>query len=809
MSCGNYPQVIHRLIHSLVEGWVVLRRVLLALFLVCPMVLADDEVIEALERAAATAQQLNEELAHIADLLRPIEPPPPEAMEPSGILYSRVRRTTEPVRVNYRGTDVMVQHPDLYDALPEVNNIRNGASAPGQLVLLRGGEEIVLYDCLQQPKPCIAVDGVVSFDGWEAMFAVIRATGYAKSWHGVGADMGNQLLDGAYESQLHRVSLRTFEVTPMAHTPGTFDMSPVYLPGGGYLYTSDKPPRTWRPVLRDNVQDENANLRLWVNDADGDRFVGQADTGGTLHPFVVSDGQVIAGALMQGGNLAYRATNGSFNWPGTLDNLWWIVSVTQDGGHWTSLYGAHVYQQALHFCGESSERWVLCGRYYRGNNFGGGDVVMWKPEAIDVEGRGAGERGEFLAPRTLTPLAPWANARDEPAPKIGGRFSGKLRDPAGLPDGDILLTFARGRCSIVPGHMPSLEQDLARYEAERGCDTGIYRLPGDKVPSQSPQDLIAIVDSPDWHEFQAKPALAYRAIYNQDAPDIYRYPRSEDGTCQLKMASMESETTHLKGYHFGNFQACGMQGCELHGVQDSDIKGLRFWRIEPVPTRYRVFNGIDHLWGYRNARLGDVPVNEDGSAYVQIPCNTPYVMAGLDSDGRVIKRDQVAQALRDGEQRSCGGCHLHSELGHDFDGTLASQAPPTVLPEAVPVPEWNRDVLPYLEATCTECHARGATPWLYDYAKLVWDKRQEHSAKQTIVNNNPTKGTFLQRPTTSRYISSDFARASLLYWACIGRRDDLRSNEDYSNDIDYPEGHPGFAGCEVLGDWIDSGAYRE
>ena len=65
----------------------------------------------------------------------------------------------------------------------------------------------------------------------------------------------------------------------------------------------------------------------------------------------------------------------------------------------------------------------------------------------------------------------------------------------------------------------------------------------------------------------------------------------------------------------------------------------------------------------------------------------------------------------------------------------------------------------------------------------------------------------LQRPYTSKWVAK-FARDSLLYWKCVGSRQDGRTDRQYNNDIDFGREHVSTATpeeCRVIGQWIDTG----
>ncbi|MEZ5501496.1 MAG: hypothetical protein R3E50_02140 [Halioglobus sp.] len=66
---------------------------------------------------------------------------------------------------------------------------------------------------------------------------------------------------------------------------------------------------------------------------------------------------------------------------------------------------------------------------------------------------------------------------------------------------------------------------------------------------------------------------------------------------------------------------------------------------------------------------------------------------------------------------------------------------------------------------------------------------------------------YLSRPYSSKWVAR-FARDSLLYWKCVGSRQDGRTDKQYHNDIDFGAAHVSGATpeeCRVIGRWIDTG----
>ncbi len=105
--------------------------------------------------------------------------------------------------------------------------------------------------------------------------------------------------------------------------------------------------------------------------------------------------------------------------------------------------------------------------------------------------------------------------------------------------------------------------------------------------------------------------------------------------------------------------------------------------------------------------LGEVPVEEDGSAYFRVPAGMPIYFMALDGEGRALQRMRSFTHLMAGEVQGCVGCH-----------EPRGQAPKPVRPAAsrveprdIETPEWgvrgfdySSIVQPVIDQYCTTCH---------------------------------------------------------------------------------------------------------
>ncbi|GAB3289974.1 PD40 domain-containing protein [Parahaliea aestuarii] len=738
----------------------------------------------------------------------PQRPSPEAALEP--MVYTRVPRTHGQHTVTLRGGESYTLHsPDIWDRLPDTKHVFDGFNAPGQLVYRDvDGSERVLYDCMQREKPCVPLDPAVSLDGSKILFSVYRADRLRNAYLS-GTTLPNQQLGSITNAQLHIVDVASGEVHPLPQPAGALDVSPTWLPDGRIMFASNRDPQR-EPFLDRITPNNRADPRFYIANADGSdvHLVTQHEVSTAMHPYLLRSGRVAYGSQWLSHNLPYMSTNGGVNWPGTLDNMWVVMDMDYRGGDMTALYGAHraslktstgrtKHTKALHFLGERRNGDVCVANYYRGNNLGLGDVICWAPEPVGIEG--ALPR---FQPRKLYNVADWSRSDDNPSFRENGIYQGKIGYPEGAPNNQLLLTVGRGYCTQVSGSVTGFQNAVAGQPGKLACDTGLYLTT--RIPSRDMDDLTLVVDAPEWHEFGARMVVARQV----DTPAL---SNTSDGSCQLASSDAgTAETAPYKPYHFNhNYRVSANNGGEIDGLPHSQLAGIRFWEVIPNGSR----RSFSNFTGNRLRLLGDTPLLADKSFKVSLPCDTPYIMAGIDARGRVIKRDQIPQSLRPGEKRVCSGCHLHSRKGRPYENSEAFLAEPVALTSATPVPVYERDIKPIFARRCLTCHVSDVP--LMDYDDLVWDQFQTSVTPerrlQVSQSSNEKRRFGLQRPYTSKYVNSMFARESLLYWKAANERTDGRSDATYSDDIDFGPPHPTDITDDelrILAEWIDSGATR-
>ena len=116
--------------------------------------------------------------------------------------------------------------------------------------------------------------------------------------------------------------------------------------------------------------------------------------------------------------------------------------------------------------------------------------------------------------------------------------------------------------------------------------------------------------------------------------------------------------------------------------------------------------GMDGPWDVKRV-LGEVPVEEDGSALFTIPANTPMFVQPLDDEGKALQLMRSWFVAMPGETISCVGCHEDQNSVVMGKQTLASlRRPSPISPRRKKVRGFSfpHEVQPVLDKYCIGCH---------------------------------------------------------------------------------------------------------
>lgn len=156
-------------------------------------------------------------------------------------------------------------------------------------------------------------------------------------------------------------------------------------------------------------------------------------------------------------------------------------------------------------------------------------------------------------------------------------------------------------------------------------------------------------------------------------------------------------------------------GRKMEGVERGDIKKLLVLEVLPKPVNFS--GGMEPLTlggSFTLERiLGTVPVEEDGSAYFELPALRSLFFVALDKDDISVKRMQSFMTVQPGENISCIGCHENrvgtppvSRIGLAMKRQPSKIEPITDVPDVFDFP---RDIQPILDKYCIGCHGYDKT----------------------------------------------------------------------------------------------------
>ena len=151
-------------------------------------------------------------------------------------------------------------------------------------------------------------------------------------------------------------------------------------------------------------------------------------------------------------------------------------------------------------------------------------------------------------------------------------------------------------------------------------------------------------------------------------------------------------------------------GRNMDGVKPGEITHLLVLETLPKPINYT--GGMDPLsYGgtFTLERIvGTVPVEEDGSAYFELPANRAFFFVAMDENNLSVKRMQSFTSVAPGETTSCIGCHeRRTQAPPPVRRIAAAQRAPSVvtpIPNVPDVIDFPRDVQPILDRHCVRCH---------------------------------------------------------------------------------------------------------
>lgn len=605
------------------------------------------------------------------------------------------------------------------------------------------------------------------------------------------------------------------------------------------------------------------SMQIWMMDIDGTnaRNLSPHETM-ALSPAVMTNGDILYSCWNGHANEAFDTAARNTNNPGTEVNKWWLCQMDGNGaqgnvvlnGHKTPLLKTKGWLapdvqggegaaelRALRSVAEIRKGYLAVTNYYRANHVGSMGIIYGMTSrtpgvegvsrlnnfqhhiySSDREGSGRYIPSDFIA------LTPYGNDQDVSPKRDGqGRIMGKAGYASALPGTeDFMVTHGRGLCyeQTQPG--------WANREWTGGeplCQKGIYRVKVDMVTDPFDTNQMELIAGGDqWHAFDADAITTYEQLWNQPLP--HRPEPLSGEQCFLQVVdATKAELQPAKPYNWTHdlYAQCSSQGCAVNtedknfhagAIKLLTVLEVQMWDISYSNGNQAEFGNSINNHGFKSLGVwGLQELESDGSVRMEVPCETPIQIIGQDKDALTIAHDDKLHSLRKGETRTCHGCHDgHSEERAAQLGTSAEERFANTIAATTdyPAPDngfrttWA-DIEPILTEKCAGCHEDmnnddgildSRISWDYEQIDWPWARRQP-----TIHNN-----FMLSRPYTSKW-TAKLARNSLLYWKCMGSRQDGRTDSQYPDDIDFGPAHPraaSFFECLAIGYWIDQGIQR-
>jgi hypothetical protein len=169
------------------------------------------------------------------------------------------------------------------------------------------------------------------------------------------------------------------------------------------------------------------------------------------------------------------------------------------------------------------------------------------------------------------------------------------------------------------------------------------------------------------------------------------------------------------------------------GVEDIPRGSIRALRLVGVPVKTHPTMNFPAIGITRDDPgkfvLGTVPVEEDGSAYFDVPSGVPFFLQAIDAQGMAVQTMRSATYVQPGQTTTCIGCHERRNTSPPNSAPLALQRGPSRITPG-PAGSWPLDfaalLQPVLDEHCARCHKPGTDGH-------QWDLTATHSY-DTLVN---------------------------------------------------------------------------
>ena len=441
--------------------------------------------------------------------------------------------------------------------------------------------------------------------------------------------------------------------------------------------------------------------------------------GGVRDPNVHYDGQKILFSYRKGGTTTYH-----------------LYEINVDGSNLRQLTDGpdndiepvYTPDGSIVFCSSRCHRYVPCWKtqvatLYRCNS-DGTDVRMLSNNAEQEntpwmlpDGRVLYMRWEYVDRNQLLYHHLWSINPDGTGVMVyfGNQYPGYVMiDAKPIPGTDKIVA------SFSPGHGRGEHMGyVTTVDPDRGPDDMdmAHRVSEQKFRDPYPldEDLFLVADDKGIHFLTEEGRT--ESIYRPEQPGA-RWQCHEPRPLRTRSREAVIRNRYVSENPTGHLVLSDIyEGRNMEGVEPGEIKKLLVLEQLPKPVNFSGGSEPLSLGGTFTLQrvLGTVPVEPDGSAYLEVPALRSLFFVALDENEMSVKRMQSFVTVQPGETTSCVGCHeQRTRAPHPRDNYVLeamSRPPSRIQPyENLPdVLDFARDVQPILNQHCVECHNHDRT----------------------------------------------------------------------------------------------------
>jgi hypothetical protein len=285
-------------------------------------------------------------------------------------------------------------------------------------------------------------------------------------------------------------------------------------------------------------------------------------------------------------------------------------------------------------------------------------------------------------------LTPGVPLDESPSPSNVGRY----RSPYVLPDGRLLVSWARG-----------FVNDLDELSLSPP-DFGLYIYNAEERENQ------LVVNYEDSWELDGRPVLP-----RPEPPILSSVQTSDDVSLPVNLGSIDIKQTSLYSLHQNTVSGAQFSGASMDEALRSAVRVRIIEGFSSEGAPGVTMFGLTMAEGA--ALLGEAEVREDGSWLANIPPYVPVHLQPIDEFDLMIRNQTTWIQGMPGESRVCGGCHERRTEAFDPSSgplPLAASNPQNFLApvseraeypwdNAAPGSEDN-EIQGLLTSKCASCH---------------------------------------------------------------------------------------------------------